>query len=188
MFIVLSGVSSSGKNTIMKELATKRKDLKILEQSSATTRPPRESDKEHNTYLFMSKEEFEKKIQSGEFFEHELVHDNYYGMFNSALEKVVDDKSCDYIRDIDVKGCVNLKRYFEGKSPILSIFIDAPNDVLRERLLYRGDNPMDIEKRLGRAEMERAYKGNYDLIVENIDLEKSVNIINDFIDDFKNKN
>lgn len=185
MFIVFSGVSSSGKNTIMEALMQKRKDLKILEFSSGTTRAKRESDSRFNTYVYLSKEEFEKKIADGEFYEYELVHDNYYGMFKKSLEKIVADKEFHYMRDIDVKGNVNLKKFFVDKCPMISIFIDAPNDVLRERLIKRGDKPEDIEKRLSRSELERSYKNNYDLIVENIDLNKAVEQISDFIDKFK---
>ena len=185
MFIVLSGVSSSGKNTVMEALMKIRKDLKILEYSSGTTRPKRESDSRFNTYVYLSKEEFEKGIEEGKFFEYENVHGNYYGLFKEKLEYVVNDKECDYMRDIDVKGNVNLKKFFKGRCPMLSIFLDAPNDVLRQRLTLRGDSPEDIEKRLSRSELERSYKANYDLVVENIDLEKTVETINEFIEKFK---
>lgn len=185
MFIVLSGVSSSGKNTVMEALMKKRKDLKILELSSGTTRAKRESDSRFNTYVYLSKEEFEKGISEGKFFEYELVHDNYYGMFRSRLDDVVVDKEFDYMRDIDVKGSVNLKKFFAGKCPFISIFLDAPDEVLRERLLNRGDKPEDIEKRLSRSGLERSYKHHYDLVLENIDLDKTVQTISDFIDSHK---
>lgn len=187
MFIVFSGVSSSGKNTIMNELMNQRKNLKILQRSSGTTRAPRESDGQYNTYIYLTKNEFEEKIKNGEFYEYELVHGNYYGMFNEALERIVNDQSFDYMRDIDVKGNVNLKKFFKDKCPMLSIFIDAPNEVLKERLLKRGDSLEDIEKRLSRSELERSYKHNYDLVIENIDLQKTVKIINEFIDKYKSK-
>lgn len=186
MFIVLSGVSSSGKNTVIEALINKREDLKPLEYSSGTTRAKRASDERFKSYIYLTKEEFQKKIDNGEFYEYELVHDNYYGMFLSKLEEVVEDKDFDYIRDIDVKGNVSLKKFFDGKCPMLSIFLDAPDEVLRERLTLRGDSPEEIEKRLKRSELERSYKRNYDLVLENIDLEKTVNTINKFIDNFKN--
>lgn len=184
MFIVLSGVSSSGKNTVMEALMKKRNNLRILQRSSGTTRPPRQSDARFNTYVYLSKEEFEKGIKEGKFYEFELVHDNYYGMFRSRLDDVVADTQFDYMRDIDVKGNVNLKKFFEGKCPMISIFLDAPNEVLKERLLRRGDDPADIEKRLSRSELERSYKHNYDLVIDNIDLDKTVEQINKFIDNY----
>lgn len=184
MFIVLSGVSSSGKNTIMNELIKKRKNLKVLNLSSGTTRAPRPTDSENNTYLFLSKEEFEKGIKEGKFFEYELVHGNYYGLILERLKLAKYDKENDYIRDIDVKGNLSLKKFFD-RNEMISIFIDAPDEILRERLKNRGDSEEDIEKRLSRGEFERSYKNHYDLVIENIDLEKTVNLICDFIDNFK---
>ena len=182
MFIVISGISASGKNTVMNRLLLERSNLKVLEKSSATTRTPRPTDKNNNTYVFMSLEEFEKGIKENKFFEYENVHGNYYGTLLSRLEYVVDNQKFDFIRDIEVKGNRNLKSYFAGKCPMVSIFLDAPDEVLRKRLLERGDSPVDIEKRLSRGELERSYKGDYDLVVENIDIEKTLKTINNFLD------
>lgn len=185
MFIAFSGVSSSGKNTVMNELIKKRENLKVLERSSCTTRAPRVSDRQFNTYIYYSDEEFKKGIEGGLFFEYEDVHGHYYGTILERLQFAAEDVDNDYIRDIDVKGVVNLKKFFADKCGIISIFLDAPNDVLRERLLKRGDSPEDIEKRLSRSEMERSYKDRYDLVVENIDLDKTVATISAFIDKVK---
>ena len=185
MFIVISGVSSCGKNTVMNELIKRRSDLKVLERSSGTTREPRESDKDFGTYVYMTEDEFKRGIEEGKFYEYELVHNHYYGLFLERLKDVAEDKEFDYMRDVDVKGNVNLKKFFADKCGMISIFLDAPDDVLRERLLKRGDKPEDIERRLSRSELERSYKNNYDLVIENIDLEKTVKTISDFIDEFK---
>ena len=185
MFIAFSGVSSSGKNTVMNELIKRRNNIKVLESSSGTTREPRERDSQFNTYVYMTEEEFKRGVEEGKFFEYELVHGHYYGTILSQLEKAASDQENYYIRDIDVKGVVNLKQYFKGKSDFISIFLDAPNDVLRQRLILRGDKIEDIEKRLSRGELERSYKNGYDLVIENIDLEKTVQTICQYIDQFK---
>ena len=114
------------------------------------------------------------------------MHDNYYGTLKEAFEKVELDKYNHYIRDIDVKGVLSLKKYFKDRLKIVSIFLDAPDEVLRDRLSKRGESEEQIEKRLSRSELERSYKKHYDLIVENIDLDKTVETICDFID--KNSN
>lgn len=181
MFIVVSGISASGKNTVMNRLLAERENLKVLDFSSGTTREPRPSDKENNTYVFMTKEEFEKGIQEGKFFEYELVHGNYYGTILSRLQYVVDNQEFDFMRDIDVKGNRNLKKFFSGKCPMVSIFLDAPDEIIRERLKSRGDKPEDIEKRLSRGELERSYKQDYDLVIENLDIDKTIKTINDFL-------
>ena len=140
MFIIFSGVSGSGKNTVMNELLKKRKNLFILEQSSATTREKRESDAIYNTYKYMTKEEFEKGISDGEFFEFEEVHGCYYGVLNEALNRVIDNPQNDYMRDIDVKGNIKLRNYLKDKCGVLSIFLDAPDDVIYDRLIKRGES------------------------------------------------
>ena len=172
MLIVFSGLSASGKNTIMNYLLKIRKDIKILEQSSGTTRPPRESDKEYNTYCYMSDEEFKKGIKENKFFEYEEVHGYYYGILNEALQRVIDDKENDYMRDIDVHGCQRLKNYLKGKAQVVSIFLDAPDEVLRERLRNRGESEERIEVRLSRGQMEREFKKDYDLVINNLDNKK----------------
>ena len=182
MFIVLSGISGSGKNTVMNSLLAQRKNLKVLDFSSGTTRSPRPSDKDNNTYVFMSREEFEQGIEKGEFFEYENVHGNYYGTLLARLQYVIDNKNIDFMRDIDVKGNRNLKKFFEGKCKMVSIFLDAPDDVIRQRLKERGDAEADIEKRISRGELERGYKGDYDLVIENINLDNTLKLINEFLD------
>lgn len=182
MFIAMSGISASGKNTVMKKLIERRKNTFVLERSSCTTRPPRESDGEFQTYLYMSPAEFEKGISEGKFIEYELVHGNYYGTVKAAFEEVVAHPERDYIRDIDVKGTENIKKYLAGKAKVVTIFLDAPDDVLAERLRARGESPEKIELRLSRGVLERSYKGKYDLVVENIDLEKTLAEICTFLD------
>lgn len=182
MFVVVSGISGSGKNTVMKSLMAERKNLKVLEKSSGTTRAPRESDREYNTYVYLSKEEFEEKIKNGEFYEYEDVHGNYYGTFLNRLEYVVENQDYDFMRDIDVKGNISLKKFFKDRCPVLSIFLDVPDEVIRERLKQRGDKAEDIEKRISRGNLERSYKNHYDLVIENIDLEKTIKTINEYID------
>lgn len=187
MFIALSGISASGKNTVMQNLIERRKNLKVLQKSSCTTRKPRNTDKDFQTYVYLTKEEFEKGIKDDIFIEHELVHDNYYGTLKSAFNQVIDDKENDYMRDIDVKGTVNIKKYLTGKAKMVSIFLDAPDDVLKQRLRLRGESQEQIDKRLSRSELERSFKKYYDLVIENIDLEKTLNTIVDFLDNERNK-
>ena len=183
MFIVFSGISSSGKNTIMKQLVERRKTLRVLEHSSGTTREPRISDSDFNTYVFMSEDEFKEGIKQGKFFEYEIVHGHYYGLILEKLKLVAEDEDFDYIRDVEVKGNLSLKKFFGDN--MISIFIDAPDEVLKERLINRGEKPEEIELRMSRSELERSYKKNYDFVIENVDLENSVNEILKFLDGVK---
>lgn len=187
MFIIFSGVSASGKNTVMNRLCKERDNIKKLEYSSGTTRPPRETDKEDKTYLFFSEDEFKKGIESGKFFEHEEVHGNYYGILNSALARVIENQDTHFMRDIDVHGHQRIRKYFKGKCPVVSIFLDAPDDVLKERLLSRGESPDRVAVRLKRGQMEREFKGEYDLVIQNNDIEKTVKEVLKLIDERSKK-
>lgn len=181
MFIIFSGVSASGKNTVMQELSLRDKRIKILELSSGTTRTPRETDKDNNTYVFMSREEFENRIQNGDFFEYENVHGNYYGILNSAIDKVIQNQNVDFIRDIDVHGREKIVKYFADKCPVVTIFLDAPDSELEKRLRSRGESEQQIKVRLARSALERKFKKDYDLVIENIDMAETIEKILIFV-------
>ena len=173
MLIILTGVSGSGKNTVIEELK-KRKHFKVFR--SAVTRQKRPNEKKGEIYIFVSRDEFENKIKNGELFEYELVHGEYRGILKSELERVKADKTNDYIRDIDVKGNQKLRKYF-SQEDILSIFLEVDNDELRKRLKNRGESDESIAIRLSRAPMERSYKKYYDLVIENNDLGKTIEMV-----------
>lgn len=182
MLIIFSGVSGSGKNTVMNELLKRRKNLFVLEYSSATTREKRETDKEFNTYKYLTEKEFQEGIERGDFFEYENVHGCYYGVLNEALQRVVKNPQNDYMRDIDVKGNIKLRDYLKDKCGVISIFLDAPDDVIYDRLIKRGESEERAKVRLSRGDMERAYKDQFDIVIENIDLEKTLKQICEFLD------
>lgn len=188
MFVIFSGVSSSGKNTIMNNLTKTRPNTYILDKSSGTTRVPRESDKENSTYIFMNKEEFENLIKNDQLFEYEFVHGNYYGLLKSALQRVIDNPQNVYMRDVDVNGNTKLKKYFEGKGKVVSIFLDAPDEELVKRLRARGEDEDRIKVRLSRGEYERSKKNEYDLVIDNRDIETTTQIICDFLNKIESEN
>lgn len=186
MFIAISGASGSGKSTVMMNLMKKRKNLFLLQRASATTREKREEDKNYQTYVYMTDGEFQDGIKKDIFIEYENVHGFFYGTLKKAFELPINDKENDYIKDIDVKGMLNVRKYLQGKVEMISIFLEVADEELRQRLRKRGESEERINVRLSRGMFERSYKEHFDLVVENIELEKTVQIISDFIDS-KNK-
>lgn len=182
MLILLSGVSGVGKNTVIARLLKMRKNLCFM--LSGTTRTRRNSEKDAN-YIYMTKEEFARREKNGDFFETQQVHGNMYGILKDSLLKASEDREKDYIKDIDVYGNKKVRDFLKGKAKVLSIFLDAPDDVLVERLRGRGEEEERIKVRLSRAEEERAHKKDYDAVIENIDLEKTIKTILELIE--KNK-
>lgn len=179
MLIVLSGVSGSGKNTVIEEILKERKDFKVFR--SAITRPPRENEDRKGFYIFISEQEFLKKVEEGAFFEYEFLHNSYRGILKAELEKAKMDEKHHYIRDIDVKGNQKLRKFFHNKG-VLSIFLEVDDKELQRRLKARGESDQQIKLRLSRAPMERTYKKDYDLIIQNNDLALTVEKILEFVD------
>lgn len=176
MLILLSGCSGSGKNTIIKELLRRNPNLKFLK--SCTTRAPRKGE---DIYSYLSKDEFDNCIKQGKMVEYEEIHQNFYGLLKSVVDEVIDshDKNIHFIKDVGVLGQINLSHYLKDKVKVLSIFITVPKRELVKRLTERGEK--EIELRLSRMEFEMGYINNFDEVINNINLEKTLTRIEKLI-------
>ncbi len=172
MFVILSGVSGSGKNTVINELLKEKENRFLIK--SATTRERRESD---NAYQFMTEEEFDRRQANGEFFETVQAHTCRYATQNSELKKIIENPQNLYLKDIDVVGAQKIVEFLKDKAKVFTIFLDVSDDVLHQRLLERGESEEKAQLRLSRGKMERTYKQKYDLVIHNDDLNKTVKII-----------
>jgi guanylate kinase len=184
--LIFSAPSGSGKSTIVNHILGIYKD-KMEFSVSATSRAPRGTEQNGREYFFVSPEEFRQKIANGEFVEYEEVYkDHFYGTLKSEVQRIWDAGHV-IIFDVDVKGGVNLKKYFGDKA--LSIFIKAPSiEVLKERLEKRGtDSPEAIDERVAKAAEELTYAPKFDYILVNDDLAtafaEAEKVVEDFLDD-----
>lgn len=183
MLIIVSGSAGVGKNTIITHLLEKHNNLKLLQ--TCTTRMPRSTDEAmHNPYIYLTKDEFENKIKNCELFEYEEIHENFYGMLKCSLNEVITSPN-HFIKDFGVLGQKNIKSALKGKAVVLSIFLTAPKDELIKRLKARGDH--DIDLRISRMEFELSYAKNYDAVIENLDINKTINHIEKLIKKFEKK-
>lgn len=181
--IVLSAPSGTGKSTLIRYLMEKRPDLNLSFSISATSRSPREGEKDGREYYFLCEEEFRSKVLKGEFVEWEEVYaGNLYGTLESEVERLTGDGR-NVIMDIDVKGGLNVKRRYGSRA--LSVFILPPSlDVLRDRLTGRAtDTQADIERRLAKAEYEISFAPEFDFTVINDDLDRTAAEIASLIKD-----
>ena len=141
----------------------------VVKSISCTTRPPREGEVEGKDYHFISKQEFEAKIQAGDFLEYANVFDNFYGTSKSYVAGE-QKKGKHVLLVIDTQGALQLK----GKIPATFIFISPPSiEVLKERLIKRrSESPEMIAKRLSWAQQEMAKIGSYDyhIVNDNLDI------------------
>ncbi len=181
--VIFSAPSGSGKSTIVNHILGLHPEMEF--SVSATSRAPRGQEKDGVEYYFFTADEFRRMISEDKFVEHEEVYSgSFYGTLKSEVNRIW-DKGHVIIFDVDVKGGVNLKKYFKEKA--LSVFIQAPSvEELRRRLVARGtDSPEAIEKRVAKAAEEMTYADKFDYILVNDDLQKAYTeaerIVNDFL-------
>jgi guanylate kinase len=174
MLVILSGGSGVGKNTVINYLLTTGR-FEIL--PTYTTRAKREGETDGNPYYFISESEFLTKLKEGEFYEHEAVHNRYYGTSKKITERMNGSDKI-LIKDIDVLGTKNLLSKVDIDINILTVFLYVKSkEILRERLRGRGEK--DIELRLQRYEMEQAQAVDYDYMIENNDFIKTRGAVRD---------
>lgn len=167
--LLISGPSGAGKSTLLKLLLEEFKE-ELYFSVSSTTRPHREGEINGVHYHFISKDEFKKGIERGEFLEYARVHNNYYGTSLLRTQKALENGKC-VIFDIDVQGFHIAKAKL--KNLISSVFITTKNKKeLENRLNSRGEGD-DIAKRLENASLEMKELGEYDYIIINEDIEKA---------------
>ena len=190
ILIVVSGFSGAGKGTLMKALMNRYSERYAL-SVSATTRSPREGEKNGVEYFFRTKEEFEKMIAKDELIEYAKYVDNYYGTPKAYVEEQL-SAGKDVILEIEIQGALKIKEKFPDT---LLLFVTPPDaDTLKERLIGRGTETMDvIEARMKRAAEEAQFMDQYDHLVINDKLEICVEEMHQIIQSehrrtFRNQN
>ena len=169
--LIFSAPSGSGKSTIVQWLTKEHPELNLVFSISATSRPPRGTEQHGVEYFFLTPEEFKAKIDANEFLEYEEVYtDRYYGTLKSQVEEQLESGK-NVIFDIDIKGGINVKKFFGDRA--LSLFIQPPSvEELRKRLVCRAtDSAEQIEERLAKAEYETSFAPQFDQIIVNDDLD-----------------
>lgn len=178
MLIVLSGPSGVGKGTVRKAIFDQPgNDFQY--SISMTTRKPRPGEVNGKDYFFVSKEEFEQKIQAGEMLEYAKYVDNYYG---TPLKWINDtlDAGKDVFLEIEVNGAMQVR----SKSPNgVFIFLTPPDLMeLKQRLIHRGTDSMEvINKRIKKAFSEIEMIQNYDYAVVNDEVPNAVEKVKEII-------
>ena len=182
--LIFSAPSGAGKSTVVNHLLGLHPEFEF--SVSATSREPRGSEKDGVEYYFISPERFRELIAADAFVEHEEVyHDRFYGTLKSEVERIW-AKNHVILFDVDVKGGVNLKKYF-GESALSILIVPPSQEVLEQRLRGRGtDSEEAILERLGKAREELEFaSGKFDVELVNDILSETFQnaerIVNEFI-------
>ena len=183
--LIVSAPSGSGKSTIVNWLMREHPELRLYFSISCTSRAPRGTEQNGVEYFFLTPEEFKEKIQNDEFLEYEEVYENrFYGTLKQQVENQR-EAGQNVVFDVDVKGGINIKKYYGDEA--LSLFIQPPSvEELRRRLEGRGtDTPEAISERLAKAEYEMTFAPQFDHVIVNDDLDvakqETLQVVNDFL-------
>jgi guanylate kinase len=183
--LIVSAPSGSGKSTIVQWLMKEHPELNLYFSISCTSRPPRGTEQNGVEYFFLTEEEFREKVANDEFLEYEEVYaGRFYGTLKQQVERQLESGQ-NVVFDVDVKGGVNIKKFYGERA--LSLFIQPPSvEELRRRLEGRGtDTPEAIESRLAKAEYELTFAPQFDHVVVNDDLEtakqETLQLVKDFL-------
>lgn len=178
LLIVVSGFAGSGKGTLMKRLVEDYEGYAL--SVSMTTRAPRPGEVHGREYFFVSKEEFEQKIETGGLIEYASYVENYYGTPRDYVEEQM-AAGRDVVLEIEIQGALKVKKRFPDA---VLIFVLPPSvEELYRRLKNRGTETEDvIRKRMNRAREEAGVIGEYDYIVINDEIDESVRMLHDLIE------
>ncbi len=170
--IVFSAPSGAGKTTLVRHLLEKP-ELNLAFSISAASREPRMGEQDKVDYYFLGIKEFKNRIRHNDFLEFEEVYrDQFYGTLKAEVERLWAEGK-NVIFDIDVVGGLRLKKKFPERC--ISIFVKPPSiNELQKRLKNRKTESSEkIAMRVAKASTEMATAPQFDVIIENDDLERA---------------
>ena len=181
--IIFSAPSGAGKTTVVKHLLKQNFGLEF--SISATSRAPRHTETHGKDYYFLSQDEFQRKIEKGDFLEWEEVYaGTCYGTLKEEVERIR-EQGKHVVFDVDVVGGINIKKYYGDEA--LAVFIQPPSvDELRNRLVGRSTDALEvIEKRVQKAEYELTFAPQFDVILVSealpVTLDNAEKLVTNFI-------
>jgi len=169
--LVLSSPSGAGKTTLAGRLTQADPSLSV--SVSVTTRAPRQGEVDGKDYIFIDRQDFERRKQAGDLIEWAEVHGNFYATPRAPVLRAL-AHGRDMLFDIDWQGARQLKA--ETSADMVGVFILPPDAATLERRLKTRaqDSEAVVSRRLAAAASEIAHWRDYDYVIVNADLEASL--------------
>ncbi|MCC7260109.1 MAG: guanylate kinase [Alphaproteobacteria bacterium] len=176
LMFVLSSPSGAGKTTVSRRLLARDPNLQI--SISVTTRTRRPSEVDGEDYYFIDEKEFSRMTMNQELLEYARVFGNFYGTPKAPVERALDEGR-DVLFDIDWQGTRQLRSNKNSRRDLVSVFILPPSmDELERRLRTRAqDSDAVVKERMAKAKDEISHWDEYDYVVVNEDLEKTLETV-----------
>jgi guanylate kinase len=182
--ILITAPSGSGKTSIVKHLMKKFPSLAF--SVSATTRKPRDDEKNGRDYYFISENDFKEKIHNKEFLEWEMVYEGrYYGTLKSDIERIWKENKVPVL-DIDVQGAIHMQQQYPVNT--ISIFVQAPSvEELKRRLKLRGsETDESLQARVNKSTYEMTFKKHFENIIVNQNFKEACSDAEKIVSNFLN--
>jgi guanylate kinase len=165
---VVTGPSGAGKGTLIARVSPRFRELAVA--VSATTRPQRPGEEDGVHYYFLTREEFDRRIDAGEFLEWVDYVGNRYGTLLSEVDRLRAAGKAPLL-ELETEGALRVKRRVEGA---VTVFVTAPVEELERRLRERAtESTGEIGGRIETARRQLEQQDEFDHVVENNDRDQA---------------
>ena len=178
--VVLAAPSGAGKTTIAQALVAQRSDVEF--SVSATTRAPRPGERNGQHYHFLSRAEFDRRMQAGDFLEWAEYLGNRYGTLRQEVDRIL-HAGHHVLLEIEVQGAAQVRRAYPWPDSVAIFLLPPSGPELVRRLTTRGtDGPEERRRRLEQARRELTRADEFDFVIVNDDVDGTLAQVSRAID------
>jgi guanylate kinase len=169
---VVTGPSGAGKGTLIERVVPRFPELGLA--VSATTRPQRPGEEDGVHYYFLTREEFDRRVETGEFLEWVDYVGNRYGTLRSEIDRLRAAGKAPLL-ELETEGALRVKR---REDLSVTIFVTAPVEELERRLRQRAtESSGAIDERIETAKEQLELQDQFDYVVENDERERAADAL-----------